>query len=301
MNQTEIYILSGFLGSGKTTLLKSLLKHEKEAGRNVGVVMNEIGKVSIDSSAISNDLPLKELLDGCVCCTIIDQFEEQLGKLLEENLLDAIYIETTGAAHPLEVFDACLSPSIAPKIKMKGIITIIDLSLWNNRHHLEPTVKELIVEQIRHADLLLLNKSDLTNESSHSSILYSIQALNNRALAILTTNADINPSVITGISLNAKEEKSTVTIDKLALQTYVYMFKCPISHERFEQFITALPNSIYRIKGFIRFKESDLLYSFQYTNGQPILLPDMMNYPTTLVFIGTHIDKEKLRHSLEKL
>ncbi|MFV8829286.1 CobW family GTP-binding protein [Alkalihalobacterium sp. APHAB7] len=301
MKQTEIYILSGFLGSGKTTLLRKLLQHEKETGRDVGVVMNEIGKVSIDSTAVSEDLPLRELLDGCVCCTIIDQFEDQLAKLLEEHELDAIYIETTGAAHPLEVFDACMAPSIAARIQMKGIITVIDLSLWMQRHTLDPAVEELIIEQVKHADLLLLNKSDLLQESDQASALYSIQGLNSKALAILTSNADINPMVVTGISLNEKDEKSSVTIDKLALQTYVHTFNHPVHHEGFEQFISRLPASIYRVKGFIRFIESNLLYSFQYTNGQPILLPDLSDHPTTIVFIGSHLNKADLKEALNLL
>ncbi|OLO40423.1 cobalamin biosynthesis protein [Alkalihalophilus pseudofirmus] len=301
MKQTEIYILSGFLGSGKTTLLKTLLQYEKQVGRKVGVVMNEIGKVSIDSTAIPKDLPLKELLDGCVCCTIIDQFEEQLGKLLEENDLDAIYIETTGAAHPLEVYDACMSPSLATKIYMRGIITLVDLTLWSKQHTLDPVVGELIWEQIKHADLLLLNKSDLISESDQASTLYTIQSINPKAFAVFTTYADINPALVNGISLQEKEKTSKLTIDQLTLQTFVYTFQQPISHERFEAFITNVPASIYRIKGFVRFIESNMLYSFQYSNGQPILLPDMMDYPTTLVFIGTQLDKISLEQSLEKL
>ncbi|MCX8003260.1 MAG: CobW-like GTP-binding protein, partial [Anoxybacillus mongoliensis] len=93
MKHTDIYILSGFLGSGKTTLLKRLLQHEKEHGRKVAVVMNEIGQVSIDSHAVSEDAVLSELLSGCVCCTIQDQFEVELYSLIQKHELDVIYIE----------------------------------------------------------------------------------------------------------------------------------------------------------------------------------------------------------------
>ena len=64
--------------------------------------MNELGQVSIDSNEVEEDTPLKELLNGCVCCTIQGQFETQLHSLLQENTLDAIYIETTELPIPLK-------------------------------------------------------------------------------------------------------------------------------------------------------------------------------------------------------
>ena len=70
--KTEVYLLAGFLGSGKTTLLKNLLQQEKKDERKVAVLMNELGRVSIDSDSIAEDVPLKEILDGCICCKIQD-------------------------------------------------------------------------------------------------------------------------------------------------------------------------------------------------------------------------------------
>ena len=78
MKKTEIYILGGFLGSGKTTLLRNILQQEKEEGRKVAVLLNELGSVSIDSGLIDDNVPLKELVDGCICCTIQDKLEVQL-------------------------------------------------------------------------------------------------------------------------------------------------------------------------------------------------------------------------------
>src|SRR3954471_15453512 len=127
MNSTEVYILSGFLGSGKTTLLKTLLENERFLRRKTAVMMNELGKVSIDSEAARDeDVPLKELLGGCICCTIQDKLEAQLQGLLFESKPEVIYIEATGAAHPVEVLDAVVSPLFANQIQFKGIITIVD-------------------------------------------------------------------------------------------------------------------------------------------------------------------------------
>ena len=93
MKQTDIYVLSGFLGSGKTTLLKEILKKEKALGRKVAVLMNELGKISIDSNEIDGDIPLKELLGGCVCCTIQDEVEAQIQTLLVQEKPDVIYLK----------------------------------------------------------------------------------------------------------------------------------------------------------------------------------------------------------------
>lgn len=302
LKKTEIYILAGFLGSGKTTFLQKLLQFEKDLGRNVGVVMNEVGQVSIDSRVVADDLPLKELLEGCVCCTIQDQFEEQLQQMIDENSLDAIYIETTGVAHPLEVYDACISPAFAHKIEIRGIISVLDLSLWKNIDQLNSTVTNLIIEQIRHADVLILNKSDLVTEGDQASLLFSIQSFNSQAQTILTSYVDIEPSLIINMKLNEKAEKVQVHLRKhLKIDSFVYHFHHSINRKKFESFLTSLPDTIYRIKGFLRFSDMDMLYSFQYSNHVPILLPDLSNSPTNLVFIGEQINKQALGETLHSI
>lgn len=63
---TEVYVLTGFLGSGKSTLLTHLIEFDKKRGRRIGVLMNELGKVSIDSFFVPENTPLQELLNGCI-------------------------------------------------------------------------------------------------------------------------------------------------------------------------------------------------------------------------------------------
>ena len=178
MKKTEVYILGGFLGSGKTTLLRNILQQERETGRKVAVLLNELGSVSVDSSFIEDDVPLKELFDGCICCTIQDKLEVQLHELVSENELDAVYIETTGAAHPVEVLDGIMSPLFAQRLEYKGIITVVDLLRWRDRERLSPQLRQLLAEQIHHADFILLNKKDLVSEMEAAQLIFSVQALN---------------------------------------------------------------------------------------------------------------------------
>lgn len=298
--ETEIYILSGFLGSGKTTLLKQLLTEEKKQNRKVAVMMNELGKVSIDSNVVGDDIPLKELLDGCICCTIQDKLEAQLQGLLVMEKPDVIYIETTGAAHPVEVLDAILSPLFADKLNVKGIISIVDGKRWLNRKSLNPQVQQLIIEQVRHADLILLNKTDELTEEEQSRLSMDIHSLNSHAFSILTTYAKVPMQQVRKLSTSKKEIQvhSHVASD-LKLGTFVYKFEHPVEQMEFESFLRNLPDTIYRIKGYIKFRSSKYPILFQFSYGMPLYLKENMNLPLNLVFIGENINwmliEEQLR------
>jgi G3E family GTPase len=302
MSNVEVYILSGFLGSGKTTLLRNILKQEQEKNRKMAVVMNEVGSVSIDSDTVSDNIPLKELLNGCVCCTIQDQFEVQLHSLLQEYALDAIYIETTGVAHPVEVLDACLSPLFADKVDVRGIISLVDAKRWKDRQQLSPQLQVLLKEQIRHADVILINKIDDLSERDQASVSFEIQSLNPQALTILTTYAQVNLEDIQKLKLVTKEpHKQAQLQQQLRIQTYVHTFTRPVDMEKFEEWLRNLPDTIYRMKGYVRFNHLDGLYSFQYSYGMPIYMKEIMNVPTNLVIIGDALNKEQIKKELEQI
>ncbi len=299
---TEIYILSGFLGSGKTTLLKQLLIEEKKQQRKVAVMMNELGKVSIDSDVVADDIPLKELLDGCICCTIQDKLEAQLQELLIVEKPDVIYIETTGAAHPVEVLDAVLSPLFADKMVVKGIITIVDGQRWLARKTLSPQVQQLIIEQVRHADLILMNKVDELTEEEQSKLTMEIQALNSHAFAILTTFAKVPMDQVRKLASNQKGSIThSCNTSDLKLSTFVYKFENPIEQDEFEDFLRELPDTIYRIKGYVKFPSYNYSILFQFSYGMPLYMKENMNYPLNLVFIGENIDWSEVEARLKKL
>ncbi|WP_102274900.1 CobW family GTP-binding protein [Cytobacillus massiliigabonensis] len=302
MNKTEIYILSGFLGSGKTTLLKQLLMEEKKQSRKVAVMMNELGKVSIDSDAVDDDIPLKELLDGCICCTIQDKLESQLQGLLVLDKPDAIYIEATGAAHPVEVLDAVLSPLFADRIDVKGIISVVDGMRWLERQSLSPQVQQLLIEQIRHADLILLNKTDELTDGEQSKLTMEIQALNSHALSILTTFAKVPIQQIRKLSPSMKTDNvHTHASTDLKLSTFVYQFKNSIDQMEFESFLRKLPDTIYRIKGYVKFQSSGFPSLFQYSYGMPLYMKENMNMPLNMVFIGENINWKQIEEELHSL
>jgi G3E family GTPase len=303
MKQTEVYLLSGFLGSGKTTLLKNILRQEKVDGRKVAVLMNELGSVSIDSDSIAEDVPLKELLDGCICCTIQDKLEAQLQELLLETKPEVIYIEATGAAHPVEVLDAVVSPIFADRILFKGIITIVDGKRWLERKSLSPQIQQLLVEQVKHANLILMNKTDLCSPQEQAKLSMEIGMINSHAFMILTSFSNVSIRELQKMEAYTEIKDGShnhVHLD-LHLRSFVYQFQHSIDQNDFENFLRNMPDTIYRIKGYVRFSETSYPYLFQYSYGMPLYMKEYMNMPLNLVFIGEHIDWSQIREQLSQL
>jgi len=302
MKQVEVYILSGFLGAGKTTLLQNILSEEQQNHRKIAVVMNELGEVSIDSNMIPEETPLKELLNGCVCCTIQGQLEVQLENMLREYDLDAIYIETTGVAHPIEVLDACLSPLFAEKLEVKAILTIVDANRWQNRTGLSIQLRKLLIEQVEHADVVLLNKVDSLSENEKAKTVSEIQSINPTGKLFMTEFARIPLSSIQINKMNKKKQHEQAHVHKhLHLRSYVHTFAHPIDLEKFEDFLREMPDTIFRIKGYIRFSHSKESFLFQYSYGMPLYMKEPVNRKQTLVFIGENLDHSMLQKQLNTL
>ncbi|MBY6036556.1 GTP-binding protein [Fictibacillus nanhaiensis] len=300
MKKVNVLILAGFLGSGKTTLLKQLLKREKEQNHKTAVLMNELGEVSIDSDAVPGDVPLKELLNGCICCSLSDQLEKQLWALCKENELDTLIIEATGAAHPIDVLDACLSPYLLDDLYVSGIISVMDAPRWLDRNTMSVQAKMLILEQIKHADFIIWNKSGRLTEEQTQQLKDDSKQMNDGTPYVLTDFAKVDLDQLFALHAKERKEHQRVTEDHLKVKTWVYSFKGSVNKEDFENWLREAPSSIYRIKGYVKLEDGQI-YLFQYSYGLPSYEKEWMKMPLRLVFIGENLDIESLTEGLKKI
>ncbi|SEJ16393.1 GTPase, G3E family [Bhargavaea ginsengi] len=284
---TEVYILSGFLGSGKTSLLTGLIRQAKEEGLKPGVIMNELGELAFDSEAVEDGVPLKEILNGCICCTGSEKTESQMQALLHEDV-DIIFIETTGAAHPVEVLDAVHSPLFGEKLDVKGIVTVADGRRYLSAEGMTPQVRMLFIEQIRHAGFILLNKSDLLSDSEKAEAVMGIQSLNPGAQIIETVNSKVSLATLRSMA----QKRSGIPVQSagigshLPIGTRLVTFSEPVAREAFENWVRTLPETVYRIKGYVPLEGNKYPSLFQYAYGMVQWIPEYMNMPANLVLIG---------------
>ncbi|SOC37441.1 CobW family GTP-binding protein [Ureibacillus acetophenoni] len=294
----DVYLFSGFLGSGKTSMLTDVIRQLKEKGLKPAIIMNEFGQLNFDSQAVEEDIPLKEMLEGCICCSGSEKTEAQIQSLLANEQFDVLIIETTGAAHPVEALDAVYSPLFAERLNIKGIVTVADSKLWLDRNRLTPQVRSLFLEQIRHAHLLLANKMDLLSEAEQSKVVFEIQSINSNAFILQTTNGRVPLNLLEKLQSTISGKNDGIQPAKIGVHLHLTSrlveFKESFTQEQFEEWIRTLPSSVYRMKGYVPIEGMKNPMLFQYAYGLVQWLPEYVKMEPKMVIIGENLNQINL-------
>lgn len=172
-----LFILTGFLGSGKTTVLNQLLSVRAAEGTpgRIGLIVNELGDIGVDGALLPPGASRQvELPGGCVCCVLSEDLANTIVELLEQSPeLEAIVLETTGAAEPLPLVWAIENPPLAERVRLAAIVTVVDAEAFVATRHLTPAVEA----QVLHADIVLLSKEDLAKPESVEATLATVREL----------------------------------------------------------------------------------------------------------------------------
>ncbi|WP_139492598.1 CobW family GTP-binding protein [Brevibacillus dissolubilis] len=330
-----VYILTGYLGSGKTTLLQNLLTYLKQTSSNVVVMMNEMGEEDIDGEQIQGlGFPVKKMLDGCICCSIRGELTDALKEVIHNLHPEHIIIETTGVADPIDVVDAMTHPELYEHIDLKGIISVVDASRFldlNSSFKSSSSLVKTVRNQVKYADLIILNKVDLVSEDTVTKVTAKLKELNGLAPTHVTIRTEIDLPKLLQVKRLAQqvaaEDRTSAApvqktigrfspLDKIkqslglkssqpslfnSIETFSYHFKGPVDPKKFELFLWNLPKTVYRCKGYVLFADRDDLISFQQTQTQVNIFPfENFGPKMVAVFIGEGLDKEAILADLEK-
>jgi len=231
-----VIVVSGFLGSGKTTFLRYLLK---ESNKKFGLIINEFGDVGIDGDLIkscdkcdeSEDDCVIELNNGCLCCTVQDDFVPSIKALLEFNpLIESIIIETSGLALPIPLIQAINWPEIRSSIYLDVVVGIVngesmlngspinDLNKitkqYNESDRIDhnATIDELFEEQLEVSDIVLVSRSDILNDDQFDVVKNKIQRILNSSTPVLKSkNGKIDLNYLFDFNFKKETHKEFLT------------------------------------------------------------------------------------------
>ena len=252
-------VITGFLGSGKTTMIRNLLMNA--GGRKIALIINEFGDVGVDGEILKGcgqeactEDDMIELANGCICCTVADDFVPTMNKLLNRSTpLDHIIIETSGLALPQPLVRAFNWPDIKSRVTVDGVITMVDAKALSegrfaddeeaiaaqraadpNVDHENP-IQELFNDQLNSADMVLLNKADLLSAEEMKAVTDALKPQLRKGTSLVqTTQGVIDAAILFGQKASAEDDMQN------RLSTHEQEGETQHDHDDFVTFIVEL-------------------------------------------------------------
>ena len=222
-------VITGFLGAGKTTIIRHML--ENAEGKRIALIINEFGDLGVDGDILKGcgdetctEDDIMELSNGCICCTVADDFVPTMEKLLaRDNKPDHIVIETSGLALPQPLIRAFNWPEISTQVTVDGVVTVVDgkavsegrfahnvaavdaqRKMDENLDH-ETPLSELFEDQIACADMIVVNKSDLLGTEASDSLAKQLKSESRDGVQVVKASMGALPvDVLLGQGIGAE-------------------------------------------------------------------------------------------------
>ena len=252
--KVPVTIITGFLGAGKTTLIRHVLENAR--GRRLALVINEFGDVGVDADILKScgvencaEENIIELANGCLCCTVADDFIPAIAALLARSPPpDQIIVETSGLALPKPLVKAFDWPAIRARLTVDGVIAVVDGAavaagrFADNPEKLaaqraqdasvdhDNPLEEVYEDQLNCADLIVLNKADLMDAATLARVTADINAATPRAVKVIAVrDGRIDPALLLGLGAAAE--------DDLAARPSIHDAMGDHDHDDFDSFV----------------------------------------------------------------
>jgi G3E family GTPase len=293
--------ICGFLGSGKTTLMRRIIG-ERGGREPIAVIVNEFGDVGIDGALLSGqNVDMIEISAGCLCCTLKGSLVNALEELRDKKGVQRVVIEATGVAQPAEMLDVLGDPALKGSVEIGPMVTVVDAARFMG---LRRVLGDFYTDQVRRADVLLLNKTDLAKPEQLEAVRQEVMGLNPRATVVTTERCDVELGIVL--------EKGRGTLEPSALEQGLaspapaasfVSFVLPVAFDtdraKIEQFFETLPSEIVRAKGFLTIGGQASIV--QFAAGQLEITPTPTPRALNLVFIASgEPDRPAIQRGLER-
>ena len=295
MNTTQnqklpVTVLSGFLGAGKTTVLNHILNNRQ--GRKVAVIVNDMSEINIDAAIVQNEVSLNrseeklvEMSNGCICCTLREDLLVEINKLAKAGRFDYLVIESTGISEPLPVAETFTfadenGTSLSDVSTLDTMVTVVDAvnflndydeaqSLKAKGEHLgeedERSVADLLVDQVEFANVILISKTDLIENTEQERLSAILRTLNTSASIIPIEHGQIDLEKVLNTGqfdfeqaqqspgwLKEMRGEHVPETEEYGISSFSYIARRPFHPEKFYQFLhnTQQYGKLIRSKGY---------------------------------------------------
>lgn len=261
MNKIPVTVVTGYLGAGKTTIILNLIK-QLQPDYQVVWLKNEYGNLSIDSElAKENNIEVKEMLNGCLCCVLVGRLKDALHEILRDYQPDRIIIESSGTAYPLPIV---LEINEIPELSVDGVINVIDALNFTGYHDISIAARM----QAECTDLTIINKAGLVDDAQLDKVLDEVYDLSPHTPVIKSADGHLSKDLLLGLdhklvttNLDAAAHTDHHHEDEVA----AFEFHSPKIFEpnRIEQVLMPLKNKDFiRIKGVVKTANGYLLLNW---------------------------------------
>jgi len=292
-----VTVITGFLGAGKTTLINRILK--SNPGVKFALVENEFGDVAIDTKLIKgvDASQMFELKNGCICCTISDEYEQALAELAEKFPdIEHLLIETTGIADPAPVIRPIMADKNLKKLyRFNGTICLADAKNFNSY-----PAKQIAEKQIAVADVVIITKTEDFSPAEKEELLHEIKPFNPLAGFFVSAFGHVHDFDLNHIQQTTLRYFLADDAPHKNLQVKTIRFEKPVNRFDFIDWLTynldLYKNDIYRVKGILCFDDEPYLFILQGVGGSFDLAEsdDMTNTPVSEIVIIGNLEKVNL-------
>ena len=271
----------------------------------VAVIINEVGELGVDGELLSGqNVDMIELAGGCICCTIRTGFFNAVQEIYERVHPNFLVVEATGVAQPGEILDILFELPQSEFIRLGRLITVVDAGFFEARK----VLASFYDNQIRFADILILNKVDQVERGVLAEIQTLLRDLNPGSILITARHCAVEPSLLfdTAYGDQKRHSHSTQTHgnhdgshhENSGFQSFSFKDQAPLNRKKLIHFLESLPPTLFRLKGWIRFPEASAFLDF--TGGRYRIEPVDNQHATALAFVGRECNRAEILQALNE-
>ncbi len=285
--EVPIVVITGYLGSGKTTLMQNILKQEK---RKIALIVNDMGSINIDASILNRSgnrvaqVEMVEMQNGCICCTLRDEFMAEIERLSSDETIEAVFVEASGISEPSSIAGAFLNYEAMAedtRVYLKSVVSVVDVDriyreflhdLVSDEEAEDGDVINLVMDQIEFCNVMILNKTDLLDKDQLEEVKSGLRNIQQEAEMITCVNGEVDLgllldredfdfdevesySAVQRALNNCEHDDEKACVDEYGISSFVYEERRPFNRDAFNRLVENYPEVLIRSKGYIWFSD----------------------------------------------